>query len=308
MLLDQPTQAAIIGGAATMISVFGALLGVYLNLAWNRKQHRDEKAYNLRRDVYLDAIGVISRAVGFLVGKAVPKDKEKEASDKTDVSRELSGACAKVHVLGSNRVVSAIIAFESSFENWGRKFAAHQTLYEESDKRQQEDIDEVGRLAKIVGPFIEQRDQAIQLIKEFKPGSSDPSARTKAQDAVIALKEIEVKRTDIQKQLDSLAAAVTKTATERYQELANSLPYILEVQKDLQPLVNEITIAMKSDLGLRTDERQYKDKMQIAAEESLRSTKEFMENHPTVKELKAKLRTPPLEDARTDCKPEEVPS
>ncbi len=289
MSLDQPTRAAIIAGVATVLSVFGALLGVYLNLAWNRKQHRDEKSYNLRRDVYLDAIGLINRSVGFLAGRAIPKDEKPESDAKANIGTELLGACVKVHLLGSKRVVEAVIAFHSSFEDWWGKLSVHRRLYEQSGQRQQEIIKALERFAETLKASIAQRKQAGQVIKEFDLADSDPEARKKALEATSEYKQLQATLTDTQKQLEQAKFALMKTATERYQELAHSLDYYFQVQTDLEPLLHEVTLAMKSDLGLRTDEPWYKDKMQIAAERNLCSMKEQAESHPVIKQLRAKL-------------------
>ncbi len=304
MSLDQPTRAAIIGGLATVLSVFGALLGVYLNLAWNRKQHRDEKSYNLRRDVYLDAIALVNRAVGSL--GAFPNEDTKESDDKLVVSRELLGACAKVRVLGGKRVIAAIIDFESSFEEWSRKFAAHETLYEQGGERQEEHRKEIDRLGKLFRTSLPQRDQVARIIDEFDLSSSDPEALKKARDAVALWKELKAKWGEIEKQLDSIGTAVATTATERYQALASSLDYILELPTVFDPLLHEITVAMKMDLGLPINEHWYKDKMQVAADRLLRSTKDYMENHPTVKKLRSKLEAPSPSVANTAAQDKSV--
>jgi hypothetical protein len=288
--LDQPTRAAIIGGVATVLSVFGALLGVYLNLAWNRKQHRDEKSYNLRRDVYLDAIALINRSVGFLSRKALPEQEKAESDAKADLETELVGSCVKVHLLGSKRVAAAGIAFQSSFQDWSSKFSVHRMLYEQSGQRQQEIIKALERFAETLKAFTAHRSQAGQVIKEFDLGDSDSEERKKALEATSEYKQFQATLTDTQKHLEQAKVALIKTATERYQELARSLDYYFQVQADLEPFLHEVILAMKADLGIRTDERWYKDKMQIAAERSLRAMKEQAENHPVIKQLRAKLK------------------
>lgn len=179
MSLDQPTRAAIIGGSATVLSVLGALLGVYLNLAWNRKQHRDEKSYNLRRDVYLDAVAVINRSVDFLCRKAIPTAEKAESAPKAGFEAELTGACLKIHLLGSKRVVAAVLAFQSSFQEWSSKLSVHRTLYEQSSQRQQQLIEPLNDLAKTLRTFVPQRDQTGQVTKQFVLADSDREAPKK---------------------------------------------------------------------------------------------------------------------------------
>lgn len=289
MSLDQPTRAAIIGGSATALSVFGALLGVYLNLAWNRKQHRDEKSYNLRRDVYLDAIALFSRSFGFLSHKAMRVEAKSESAPKPDLESELIGACLKVHLLGSKRVVAAVVAFQSSFQEWSGKLSIHRNLYEQTGQRQQEIIKALESLAETLKAFIPQRKEAVQVIKEFGVADADLAARKKVLEATAEYKELQAKASDLNKQLERAKTALIKTATERYQQLARSLDYFFQFQTDLDPLLNEVTLAMKADLGIRTDESWYRSKMQIAAEREYRSMKEQAESHPVIKQLRAKL-------------------
>jgi hypothetical protein len=115
MSLDAATRAAIIAGAATMLSVLGALVGVFGNLWWNRRQHRDERSLNLRRDVYLEAIDVINRADRFALLRVYPLSKNEVEDTMTP---ELSGVCAKLHILGTKHLVSAVIAFQAGFDEW----------------------------------------------------------------------------------------------------------------------------------------------------------------------------------------------
>lgn len=300
MSLDPPTRAAILGGSATVLSVLGALLGVYLNLAWNRKQHRDEKSYNLRRDVYLDAVAVINRSVGFLCRKAIPPQEKTESATKTDFEAELTGACLKVHLLGSKRVVAAVLAFQSSFQEWSSKLSVHRMLYEQSGQRLQELIKPLEQLGKTLTTFIPQRDQTGQVTTQFVLADSDREARKKALEATTEYKELQAKASDLNKQLERMKAAIIKTATERYQGIARSLDYYFQLQTDLESLLHEVTLAMKADLGIRTDEPWYRDKMQIAAESALRLMKEQAESNPVIKRLRAKLEQRPASENQGD--------
>jgi len=268
--------------------VVGALLGVFLNLAWNRKQHRDEKSYNLRRDVYLDAIAVMNRSVRLLSGKAIRKEKKAEPADEADFETELIGACVKVHLLGSKRVVGAVITFLSSFQDWSGKLSVHRMLYEQSGQRQQAIIKALQNLQDTVKRSIAQGNEARQVSKEFDVADADPEARKKPLDATTTA--YIAKLTDIQKQLEPARAALMKLGTERYQELTSSLDYYFQVQTDLDPLLHEVTLAMKTDLGIRTDDRWYKDEMQIATERAIRSMKEQAESHPGIKALRDKIK------------------
>lgn len=137
MSLDPVTRAAIIGGVATLVSVCGALIGVYFNLAWNRKQHRDERSLTLRRDVYLETISVINRAESWLARRSVPKTKS-ETNLNDQISSELSASCAKCYLLGSKKVVAAVVAFQSAFESWSYKFSEQQITYDQIDKHHNE--------------------------------------------------------------------------------------------------------------------------------------------------------------------------
>jgi hypothetical protein len=286
MSLDPTTRAAIIGGVATVLSVVGALLGVSLTLAWNRKQHRDEKSYNLRRDVYLEAIGLINRSVGFLCGKAIPRDEKAESDAKVDLEAELIGACVKVHLLGSKRVVAAVVAFQSSFGDWSSKLSVHRMLYEQGRERQQAIIKALEEFAETLKGFNAQRAKPGQVIKESDLANSESEARKNTLEATPEYKRLQATVTDTRKQLEQAKVALTAQG----EELARSLDYYFQVLADLEPLLHEVTLAMKADLGIRTDERWYKDKMQIFGERELRSMKEQAESHPKIKQFRAKLK------------------
>jgi hypothetical protein len=47
----------------------------------------------------------------------------------------------------------------------------------------------------------------------------------------------------------------------RFTHIGNSMQLYTSIPKRLSPLIDEITIAMKSELGLRVDEQWYKDEM-----------------------------------------------
>ena len=136
MSLDPTTRAALLTGSATILSVLGALGGVFGNLWWNRKQHRDEKSMTLRRDVYLDAINAINKASTFLTTTLLPVKPPQE--NESTIASELSGICAKLHILGSKRLVSAVIEFQSLFTSWHTRIKSHNELKPELDRRERE--------------------------------------------------------------------------------------------------------------------------------------------------------------------------
>src|ERR1700704_2358509 len=166
MSLDATTRAALITGLATILSVLGALGGVFGNLWWNRKQHRDEKSMTLRRDVYLDAIDAINRASTFLT-TALNPTKPSQENESTIVS-ELSGVCAKLHILGSKRLVSAAIQFQSAFTTWETKIKSHNELKPELDKREAEVRRTMDNCTTAVANATRQKDAILQLIEESK--------------------------------------------------------------------------------------------------------------------------------------------
>lgn len=155
-------------------------------------------------------------------------------------------------------------------------------------------------IRKTLTTFIPQRDQAGQVTTQFVLADSDREARKKALEATTEYKELHAKASDLNKQLERMKAAVIKTATERYQGIARSLDYYFQLQTDLESLLHEVTLAMKADLGIRTDEPWYRDKMQIAAERAIRLMKEQAESNPVIKQLRAKLEQRPASENQGD--------
>jgi|GEM_PF-5460120 len=286
MSLDAATRAAIISGSATLLSILAGLLGVYGNLAWNRKKHQDDKSYNLRRDVYLESVGVMNRAVAFLVGQTVPTDDEKKEDE--DVSAELVGVCAKLHILGEKRVVASAIAFESLFLEWSNKLIAHTKTYKDAGKRGEDVRTQIKELGETVEAAVAERHDAMRILKEFDPNGHGEVLK-QAQEAAKSWKELPGRFAQIQKDLDSVGEKQAVITAERYQKLATTIDYILSVSATFEPILTEITLAMKTELGLRTDDAWYKSEMKKALEDSRRSTAQLFENTAEIKQLRDRI-------------------
>ena len=280
MSLDATTRAAIIGGSATIVSVLGALLGVYLNLAWNRKQHRDEKSYNLRRDVYLEALGTTNRAFVSLVRDELAL-KDASQRQQPDPAAEFSASCAKVHLLGGKRVVQAMIEIETAYRTWARKFSARNW---DSKRRVQEDlIDGIDRLRTGlrgieagVQALDNERGDIEKQITAFNAGAYDAAERDRLNGLV---NRWEAKKRDLQANTETLAAkfevvsrSKDQTGVDKLRGLSDTLRIAAKLQEQVDPLGSELIVAMKNDLGLRADERWYFQQMQ----ESLRRARESM--------------------------------
>lgn len=107
---------------------------------------------SLRRDIYLDAIDVINRASSF-ASKATSLKFNKEGEDKDTITPELSGVCAKLHILGTKRLVSAVIAFQAGFDEWLMKVNRHNRIVPEIDKLQQELFQHIEEIQSAVNGF-----------------------------------------------------------------------------------------------------------------------------------------------------------
>jgi hypothetical protein len=110
--LDPPTRAAIIGTAATFISVAFALLGVWLNLRWNRRKHREDRALALKHEAYLNTSDAIAEAMQWIALVAAPNT---ELASGNSVLLRLAGALNKLHILGDEKTISAVIEFQRQY-------------------------------------------------------------------------------------------------------------------------------------------------------------------------------------------------
>lgn len=279
MSLDAPTRAALIGGAATVLSVFGALVGVYANLAWNRKQHRDEKSYSLRRDVYLELIGTIYRALVRLGEGLVLKDGNLPELS-SDVTQQLYAAFAKVQLLGERRVIAAVMTFEEIYDelsrNSGNQRDALKVVFDKIKNFPNEAETPIKKLFdKLPGmdedAKITERGVAAQGDLESKIQiASAEEAKQLPEDESELLKEVN----DAVREINDMLESMSKLLDEVFQQLVDTFSYLLEVSKKSGPALHELIVAMKSDLGVRIDEAWYKGEMEAMLERSIRASKE----------------------------------
>jgi hypothetical protein len=259
MSLDAPTRAAIITSAATMLSVLGALVGVFGTIGWNRRQHRDERSLSLRRDIYLNAIDVINRASSFATSQVNPLKADKEGKEKDKVTAELYGVCAKLHILGTRCLVSAVIAFQTEFDEWLTKVNRHNRIVPEIDNLQHELFQHIKGLQGETAKFTTESNEIVKLANEFKINPDDKEGSKKRGQEIVKLAEEFAKRkTDFQVKIDRLIEEKQRFAERRFTHIGQSLQFLTSIPKRLSPIIDEITIAMKSELGLPVDEDWYK--------------------------------------------------
>ena len=291
MSLDATTRAAIIAGAATILSVLGALVGVFGNLWWNRRQHRDERSLNLRRDVYLEAIDVINRASSFASTKVRPFKSEKEGEDKDTITPELAGVCAKLHILGTKRLVSAVIVFQAGFDEWSTKVNRHNRIVPELDKLQQELFQHIDETESTADEFKARTDELVRLAKEFKVNPDDKEGSRKRAEHIMKLsEEWSNRKTDVQVEADRLREETGRMSEKRFTHMGKSLQFYTSIPKHLSPLVDEITIVMKSELGLPVDEDWYKGQMKKMLADVLKVADGFIEKLDASDEQKEWMR------------------
>jgi hypothetical protein len=292
MSLDAATRAALIGGAATVLSVFGALIGVYANLAWNRKQHRDEKSYSLRRDVYLEVIETIYRALVALAQGLVAKDRKLPDGSGAEVTRELYAAFAKVQVLGERRVIAAVMAFEEVYDELSRNVGIRRETFEAMLEKIEKFPNEPESLIKKLFGKLGQTNEDAKTSERDAAAQSDVDSRIQvllaeegnalAKDEPELLKQVH----DAVKELNGALASISSLLDELFKQIADVLACLLEIAQKSGPAVHELIVAMKSDLGVLIDEKWYKGEMQAMLERSIRSSKERVDRLHT--ELRTK--------------------
>jgi hypothetical protein len=228
-------QSRDLTGAATMLSVLGALVGVFGNLWWNRRQHRDERSLSLRRDIYLNAIDVINRASSFAASKASLKSN-KEGEDKDTITLELSGVCAKLHILGTKRLVSAVIAFQTGFDEWQMKVNRHNRIVPEIDKIQQELFQHIEEIRSAANEFTAQSSEIVKLRKEFKFNPDDKEDSKKRGQEILKLSEEFLKRrTDLQVEMDRLKEEARRMLKKRLTHIGKSFSSSLQFRNTFLP-------------------------------------------------------------------------
>jgi hypothetical protein len=293
MSLDPWTRAALIGGAATLLSVIGALIGVFLNLAWNRKKYQDEKAASLRREVYVNAIPVIHRAMSYLRSRILTgkPTKQKDITPHEDISDALSGICAQLRILGSKRVVAAVVAFEMRFEQWLLRLSATKTLFDQLEQGHIALVKEVEHRSREVATLKSQRDEASRVLIQWKSEADHHGAvpGDAVKQALKSWEEAGTRLDQIRKETDRIAEANVASGIKRFENLETGIDGFLAVDKEFAPLLDEITVAMKVDLGLPSDEQWYKETMSKEWERAYIEHAKALETSPAVKNLHTQL-------------------
>jgi hypothetical protein len=286
MSLDPPTRAAFIGGFATIISVLGALIGVYLNLAWNRKKHSDEKSYNLRRDVYLQTIDSIRRGFVSLITGLMPKNESRP--EQPDAASEFSAACAKVHLIGSKRVVEAIIGLERIHSRFSREASAREWNYEERLKAAEPALDEAAGIHETINGLLAEQTDIEKRIEAFN-GASNRNA-TEGEKLAGLAKAWGAKKQESIARLKCLGEVLEPKTADDLKKIEDAVGFIGEMQKQVEPLLYQLIVAMKKDLGIKADERWYFQQMREELKESQGSILHHIETFSTVRRLQKKLK------------------
>lgn len=128
--LDGPTRAALIGATATCASVLIALLGVLLTINDNRRRARAEQLITFRREAYLDLCDVAATALHHLGSLHLPNVTL--ATGASFLAR-LSGALAKVHILGNAKTIRMTQSFATKFFDEYAKVAAVKATFEDNE-------------------------------------------------------------------------------------------------------------------------------------------------------------------------------
>jgi hypothetical protein len=285
MSLDPPTRAAFIGGFATILSVLGALVGVYLNLAWNRRKHADEKSYNLRRDVYLQTLDSIRRGFVSLVKGFMPKNES--TPEQSDATSEFSAACVKVHLIGSKRVVEAIIGLERIHGHFSREVSARKWNYEERLEKYERVLDEFLGMAQTMEYLLTEQTSIQKEIDAFAAAKSNDSIYW--EKLVAMAKAWEAKKQELLKRLQPMRTVFEAKTADDLEKLTDALESIAEVQKQVEPILYELIVAMKKDLGINADERWYFQQMREESKESQESIRHHLETFSTVRRFQKKL-------------------
>jgi hypothetical protein len=285
MSLDPPTRAAFIGAFATILSVLGALVGVYVNLAWNRKKHRDEKSYNLRRDVYLQTLDSIRRGFVSLVERSMPKNESKP--EQSDTASEFSAACAKVHLIGSKRVVEAIIGLERTHSRFSREVSTRKWNPAERLKTYESALDEFNVVNEGLERLSNEQTDIVKQVEAFNTASSTDTIEGEKLTGLV--KAWEAKKQALIVRLRSLAEVFETKTVGDVEKVADAIGFLAEMQKQVEPLFYELIVAMKKDLGIKADERWYFQRMLEESKESEESIRHHVETISAVRRLQKKL-------------------
>jgi hypothetical protein len=100
------------------------------------------------------------------------------------------------------------------------------------------------------------------LAKEFKVNPDDKEDSNRRGQHILKLAEEWSKRkTDIQAEADRLKEETRRMSEKRFTHIGKSMYLFISIPKHLSPLIDEITIVMKRELGLPVDEDWYKSEM-----------------------------------------------
>jgi hypothetical protein len=243
--LDPQTRAACITAVGTIVSVLGALVGIYLNLRWNRSKHRTDQLLNLRRDVYVNANEAIIAAVLFLT--RLP-EKETDVFEGTQISERLGAVAAKIYLLGENRTRNAMVALQRQFVQSHLEMLLVK-LRLGGDYQ---------RLAVI--------DKRLEQLEAVKAKATDQKTRFRTAHEAGKMSADEL--TSIESQIDSTlsqipqfyerGAAIRKSFAE-LQKLSLELAAI--AMPKLAPLSMELTLSLRAELGISGEDDSHRVEM-----------------------------------------------
>lgn len=221
--LDPPTRAAIIGASATLVSVGFALLGVFLNLLWNRHKHREDRAVALKRETYLSISDAVAEATQWL---ALAADFKTELASGNAVILKLAGALHKLHVLGGKKTILSVLAYQRAFLEQYVPIAVVK-----------------GRLA-VTRLSLENHNRKLDQIAKVKD-SKDIGGF----DVLVA-------------QLTRLTTTIDRLEKEDF-ELQNELvAKARSVASALAPIMTALTLEMKRELQIPINESWYREQVQ----------------------------------------------
>jgi hypothetical protein len=147
-------------------------------------------------------------------------------------------------------------------------------------------------MASAVNGFTAQSSEIVKLTKEFRANRDDKEGSKKRAQEILKLQEEFFKRgPNLQVEADRLKEETRQIAKKRLRHIGKSFQFAFSIEEHLSPLIDEITIAMKSELGLWVDEHWYKGEMNKRLANVLKVADGWIEKLDVTDEQKQWIRT-----------------
>lgn len=249
--LPVPVQSAFVSGGCTLLAAVIALTGVSLNLRWNRIKHRDDSAYQLRKETYLEASEAIAQIVHYL---ALLMQPDSRVDDSAKHLLSFSAAVSKVQTVAGREVRTAV-------NNLTREVVVTQLALAPLKHELNAGLREIDQLRKEVDFRVSELNNLINT----RDGGGDVSQETINADL---------------EGLTRMEEFFRSVSKEKRRQFTDYRDQSIKLVRHLRPFNAAVLAAFRSDLGLPSDHEWFEAEMKSieeAIDRQMRVSKEEME-------------------------------